>query len=125
MSAGEGPVVCIVDDDASLRRSLGHLFQSIGLRAQTFESAEACLESFDRAHTACMVVDLRMPGMSGLDLVQRLAAIGAGIPVIILTAQADEETRRRSLAAGAVAFLAKPFQSAALVDAVRAALPAA
>jgi FixJ family two-component response regulator len=125
MGDGESPVVCIVDDDASLRRSVGNLLASRGFRAVTFESAEACLDGFDRAQTRCMVVDLRMAGMSGLDLLGHLSATGAGIPVIILTAQGDDETRRRSLQAGAVAFLTKPFQSTALLDAVRTALSGA
>jgi two-component system, LuxR family, response regulator FixJ len=121
----DGRLVSIVDDDASLRRSLRNLLMSVGLRVETFESAEAFLESVHRENTGCVVLDLRMPGMSGLDLLRHLAAGGTRIPVIILTAYRDDETRRRSLDAGAVAFLEKPFQSATLLDAVRAALSSA
>jgi len=118
-------VVCIVDDDASLRRSLRNLLMSVGFRVETFQSAELFLESVPRENPGCVVLDLRMPGMSGLDLLRQLAASGSRIPVIILTAHGDDETRRRSLQAGAVAFLEKPFQSAALLDAVRTALSSA
>jgi len=125
MSEDGGRVVCIVDDDASLRRSLRNLLTSVGFRVETFSSAEAFLESGHRQSTGCMVLDLRMEGMSGLDLLRRLAATDSPIPVIILTAHSDDDTRQRSLQAGAVAFLQKPFQSAALVDAVRTALSTA
>jgi len=118
-------VVCIVDDDASLRRSLRNLLMSVGFRVETFQSAELFLESAHRENPGCVVLDLRMPGMSGLDLLRQLAATGSRIPVIILTAHGDDETRRRSLQAGAVAFLEKPFQSAALLAAVRTALSSA
>ena len=118
-------VVCIVDDDASLRRSLRNLLMSVGFRVETFQSAELFLESAHRENPGCVVLDLRMPGMSGLDLLRQLVATGSRIPVIILTAHGDDETRRRSLQAGAVAFLEKPFQSAALLDAVRTALSSA
>jgi FixJ family two-component response regulator len=83
------------------------------------------LESVHRQNTGCLVLDLRMTGMNGLDTLRRLAATGSRIPVIILTAHGDDETRRRCLDAGAVAFLKKPFQSAILVDAVRTALRSA
>jgi FixJ family two-component response regulator len=115
-------VVCIVDDDASLRRSLSNLLTSVGFRVETFPSAEAFLESVHRQRTGCMVLDLRMAGMSGLELLRHLDATDSRIPVIILTAHDDEDTRQRTLRAGAVAFLKKPFQSAVLVDAVRSAL---
>ncbi len=125
MSEDERRVVCIVDDDASLRRSLRNLLMSVGFRIETFQSAEAFLESIHRQNTGCMVLDLRMAGMSGLELLTHLAVTGARIPVVILTAHGDEDTRERTLQAGAVAFLTKPFQSAALVDAVRSALSTA
>ena len=117
-------VVSIVDDDASLRRSLRNLLTSVGFRVEAFESAEAFLESVHREITGCVVLDLRMAGMSGLDLLRHLTATGSRIPVIILTAHGDDKTRQQSLEAGAVAFLQKPVQSALLLDAVRAALSA-
>jgi len=122
MSDDERQVICVVDDDASLRRSLRNLLMSVGFRVETFQSAEEFLHSAHRQNTGCMVLDLRMAGMSGLDLLKHLATAGSRIPVIILTAHGDEDTRHRALQAGAVAFLKKPFQSAALVDAVRTAL---
>jgi FixJ family two-component response regulator len=117
-----GRVVSIVDDDPSLRRSLRNLLTSVGLRVETFESAEAFLESGAREHAGCLVLDLRMPGMSGLDLLRHLKASGSRIPVIVLTAHGADDARRQSLGAGAVAFFDKPFQSDALIDAVRRVL---
>jgi CheY-like chemotaxis protein len=117
-----GGVVCIIDDHASLRRSLRNLLSSVGYRVETFESADAFLESRDREHAGCLVLDLRMPGMSGLDLLNHLTSTGSRTPVIVLTAHGDDATRQRSLEAGAVTFLEKPFQSAALLDAVRRAV---
>ncbi len=122
MAAKKARVVCVVDDDESLRRSVRNLLSSVGFRVETFVSAEEFLESAHRANTGCLVLDLRMAGMNGLDLLRHLAATGSRIPVIILTAHGDEEARRQSLEAGAVAFLGKPFRSDALVDAVRTAL---
>jgi len=125
MSEEERRVVCVVDDDASLRRSLKNLLTSVGFRVETFPSAEAFLESVHRQNTGCMVLDLGMAGMGGLELLRHLAANGSRIPVVVLTAHGDEDTRQRTLQAGALAFLGKPFQSAALVDAVRTALATA
>jgi two-component system, LuxR family, response regulator FixJ len=122
MNQQDGRTVCIVDDDASLRRSLNNLLTSVGLRVMTFESAEAFLESADRAMIGCLVLDVRMAGMSGIDLLRHLTATGSRTPVIILTAHADDETRRRALEAGAAAFLEKPVRTTALLDAVRSAL---
>jgi FixJ family two-component response regulator len=120
--ATNGRLVCIVDDDASLRRSLRNLLSSVGFPVQTFDSAEAFLDARPGDGIGCVVLDVRMAGMSGLDLLKHLMASGSRIPVIMLTAHADEDTRRRSLEAGAVAFLEKPVRSAALLEAVRAAL---
>src|SRR5438132_4738522 len=115
-------VVGVVDDDASLRRSLRNLLTSVGFRVETFQSAETVLETVHRENTGCLVLDLRMAGMNGLDLLRHLSAMGSRIPVIILTAHGDEEARRRSLEAGAVAFLGKPFRGDALLDAVKTAM---
>ena len=117
-----GRVVSIVDDDPSLRRSLRNLLTSVGFRVETFESAEVFLESSSRQDAGCLVLDLRMPGMSGLDLLRHLKASGSRIPVIVLTAHGDDDARQQSLRAGAVAFFDKPFQSDALIDAVRRVL---
>lgn len=115
-------IVSIVDDDESLRRSLRNLLGSVGFRVETFASAEAFLESTHQERTGCLVLDLRMPGMDGLDLLRHLSGTGARIPAVILTAHGDDEARQRSLQAGAVAFLSKPFNGDALLDAVRTAL---
>ncbi len=115
-------VVSVVDDDESLRRSLRNLLRSVGFGVETFASAEEFLGSAQRENTGCLVLDLRMTGMSGFDLLRHLAVADSRIPAVILTAHGDEETRRRSLQAGAVEFLDKPFRSDALLDAVRAAL---
>ncbi len=115
-------VVSVVDDDESLRRTLRNLLRSVGFGVETFASAEEFLRSAQRENTGCLVLDLRMTGMSGLDLLRHLAVADSRIPAVILTAHGDEETRRRSLQAGAVAFLDKPFRSDALLDTVRAAL---
>jgi len=121
MNTPDRRAVCIVDDDASLRRSLSNLLTSVGFRVQTFESAEAFLESADRDSIGCMVLDVRMAGMTGVELLTHLAAAGSRIPVIMLTAHADEEMVRRSLEAGAVAFLEKPVRTPALLEAIRRA----
>jgi two-component system, LuxR family, response regulator FixJ len=117
-------VVSIVDDDASLRRSLRNLLSSAGLPVETFESAEVFLESASRNTTGCLVLDVRMPGIGGFGLLRRLVASGSRIPVIIMTAHGDEATRQRALNAGAVAFMEKPVQGTAFVDAIRSALAA-
>jgi two-component system response regulator FixJ len=118
----ETPVICVVDDDESLRRSVANLLRSVGFRVETFISAEEFLTSARRRSTGCMVLDLQMTGMSGLDLLRHLAATGTRVPAVVLTAHGDAETRRRCLAAGAVALLDKPFDGDALLDAVRTAL---
>jgi len=122
MNESDTRTVSIVDDDASLRRSLRNLLGSVGLRVETFASAEAFLQSTHQDQTGCLVLDLRMPGMSGFDLLRHLSGTGSRIPVVILTAHGDDEVRHRSLQAGAVAFLSKPFNGNALLDAVRTAL---
>ena len=122
MGESDRPVISVVDDDESLRRSLSNLLRSVGFGVETFASAEEFLRSAQPENTGCLVLDLQMTGMSGLDLLRQLAVRDSRIRVVILTAHGDEETRRRSLQAGAVAFLDKPFHSDALLDAVRAAL---
>src|SRR5947208_16961062 len=94
-------VVCVVDDDESLRRSVRNLLSSVGFRVETFASAEEFLESTHRANTGCLLLDLRKAGMNGLDVLRHLAAAGSRIPVIILNAHGDEDTRQQSLDAGA------------------------
>src|SRR5262245_1495909 len=100
-----GQLVSIVDDDASLRRSVRNLLTSMGFRVETFPSAEAFLGSSHREHTGCLVLDLRMEGMDGLELLRQLTLTGTSIPTVILTAHGDDELRDRALQGGAVAFL--------------------
>src|SRR6266702_5290428 len=116
------PLVSIVDDDVSVRRSTRRLLQSAGLRAEAFASAEEFLNSERAEETACLILDLRMPGMNGLELQRRLAQNRNGIPVIFLSAHASEEDERAALQAGAVQFLRKPISKEALLGAIREAL---
>ena len=122
MSEYETRVVAIVDDDESLRRSLKNLLGSVGFLVESFASAEAFLQSIHHAQPGCLVLDLRLSGMNGLDLLRHLSGTGPRIPTVILTAHGDDEARQRSLQAGAVAFLTKPFNGDVLINAVRAAL---
>jgi FixJ family two-component response regulator len=122
MGQDDTPVVSIVDDDESLRRALRNLLRSVGFRVETFASAEAFLESIHQEETSCLVLDLRMPGMNGFELLSHLSGTGSRIPVVILTSLGDDEARQRSLESGAVAFLSKPVSGKALLDAVRAAM---
>jgi FixJ family two-component response regulator len=114
-------VVSIVDDDESVRRSVRNLLLSVGLRVAVFESAESFLQSAQRGNTGCLVIDLRMPGMGGLDLLAHLRRAGERVPAVILTAHGDDDAREGARQAG-TAFLDKPFRSAALIEAVESAL---
>jgi CheY-like chemotaxis protein len=117
-------VVCIVDDDESLRRSLKNLLSSVGYQVATFDSAEAFLGSDHIERPCCLILDLRMPGIGGLPLLHHLTTIASGHRVIVLTGHGDEETHRRALRSGAVAFLEKPFEGDDLLDAVESATSA-
>src|SRR5260370_8941539 len=117
MGKRAGRVVCIVDDDASLRRSLRNLLMSAGFPVETFQSAEAFLDWVDRDRIGCVVLDQRMAGMSGLDLLRQLVVTGSRIPAIMLTAHPADETRRRPLEAGAGAVLQNPVPSAVFLAA--------
>jgi len=116
------PLIAIVDDDDSLRKSLDNLLRSIGYRTQGFASAEAFLSSQYVHDTACLILDVRMPGMSGLELQRQLGAVNWPIPIIFITAHEDDDTRAQALAAGAVDFLSKPFHEEELLNAIDTAL---
>jgi FixJ family two-component response regulator len=118
----ETKLVAIVDDDDSVRGTLQELLRSAGLPSRTFVSAEDFLTSGQQQETACLITDIRMPGMSGLELQARLNAEQCRIPIIFITAHGDEEMRLQALRAGAVEFLPKPFDDEVLVESVRAAL---
>lgn len=115
-------LVAIVDDDDLVRDALGGLMKEAGFSAQAFASAEEFLNSGEQQHTACLITDIRMPGMSGLELQSKLNQDHHRIPIIFITAQGDEKMRMQALRAGAVEFLTKPFQDDALLESVRAAL---
>ncbi len=119
---GNIKLVAIVDDDDSMRSALQGLLKAIGLPAQAFASAEEFLNSGQQHQTACLIADIRMPGMSGLELQARLNAEHCRIPTIFITAHGDTKMRMQALRAGAVEFLAKPFEDEALLESVRAAL---
>jgi FixJ family two-component response regulator len=116
------PLISIVDDDDSLRNSLDNLIRSVGFRAQGFPSAEALLSSNQLHDTACLILDVRLPGMNGLELQRRIDAAKWRIPIIFITSHADGDARARALEAGAVDYLFKPFREEQLLDAIDAAL---
>ena len=116
------PLISIVDDDESMRASLDNLMRSVGYRAQAFPSAEAFLSSGQMDGTACLILDVRMPGMNGLDLQDHLVASGAGVPIIFVTSHIDDDLRARALDAGAVTFLYKPFDENELLDTIDSVL---
>lgn len=115
-------VVAIVDDEEEVRVALEGLLKSAGLPARAFESAEKFMESGQQAQVGCLITDIRMPGMSGLELQAKLNAEHCRIPIIFITAHGDTQMRMQALRAGAVEFLAKPFNDEALLETVRAAL---
>jgi FixJ family two-component response regulator len=118
----KGNMVAIVDDDDLMRGALQGLLKSVGLPTQAFASAEEFLKSGQQHEVGCLVADIRMPGMSGLELQAKLNADHCRIPTIFITAHGDEKMRMQALRAGAVEFMAKPFDDEALLDSVRAAL---
>jgi FixJ family two-component response regulator len=116
------PLVSIVDDDPSVRNSTRRLLRSSGMRAEVFASAEEFLQSGHVAETGCLVLDMTMPGMNGLELQRRLTETGRPMPIVFLSARASEEEERRALQAGAASFLRKPVSKEALLNAIRAVL---
>ncbi len=115
-------LISIVDDDESVRRTTTLLIESFGFRAAAFESAETFLRSGHLRDTSCLIVDVQMPGMNGLQLQSHLAAAGCGIPIIFITAYENNDSRQRAMQAGAAAFLGKPFSDEQLLQIIRSAL---
>jgi FixJ family two-component response regulator len=115
-------LVAIVDDDDSMRGAVHGLLKAVGLPSVTFASAEEFLKSGQQHQTACLIADIRMPGMSGLELQAQLNADRCRIPTIFITAHGDSKMRLQALREGAVEFLSKPFDDEALLESVRAAL---
>jgi FixJ family two-component response regulator len=117
------PLITVVDDDESVRESLQSLLRSVGFAVKVFASAEEFLNSNHSGDSGCLILDVRMPGMSGIELHRRLVASHCEVPVIFITAHgSDQEVRSRALKDGAVGYLVKPFSEDALLNAVRAAL---
>lgn len=119
------PLVAIVDDDQSFRDATSNLLQAAGFSTATFANAESFLRSAGEPRAACLVADMRMPGLSGLQLHQHLAASGAPIPTVLITAYPSDATRLRAREAGIVCCLAKPFAPEELLECVSRALAAA
>src|SRR5258708_4317885 len=117
-----GNFISVIDGDESVRRTTTRLIESFGFRTAAFESAEMFLNSGELHDTSCLIVDVRMPGMNGLQLQSELAAADCRIPIIFITAYEDNESHRRAMQAGAIAFLAKPFTDEQLLQWIRSAL---
>ena len=118
----EKTLVCVVDDDFLARESTTRLLRSFKFNVKALASAEEFLNSDCLAETACLILDVRMPGMSGLELQRQLAVSNSDLPIIFITAHEDEDQRRQALEAGAVAFLYKPLVEESLRDAIDTAL---
>ena len=116
------PVVFVVDDDASVRDSLRRLISSVGFRVEVFPTAQAFLRGRRADTPGCLVLDVRLPGLSGLDLQRELADTDAALPIIFLTGHGDIPMSVRAMKAGAVEFLTKPFREQDLLDAIRSAI---
>jgi FixJ family two-component response regulator len=115
-------LIAIVDDDESVRQAATSLFRSMGFTAKAFTSAEEFLSSGTLERTSCLVLDVQMPGMGGLDLQSHLTATGRHIPIVFVTGYPDDRLRSTALQSGAVCFLTKPFNEGDLLDGLRSAL---
>jgi FixJ family two-component response regulator len=122
--ATETGMISIVDDDESMRTAVKTLIESIGLSVEDFPSAEDFLSSGRSQVSVCLILDVRMPGMGGLELQRRLADSGRPLPIIFITAHYSEAERARAMEAGAVGFLSKPFSEDALLNAISSSLAA-
>jgi len=118
----EGPVVFVVDDDRSMRESLRRLLTSVGMTVEVFPTAQAFLGASRKDVPGCLILDVRLPGLSGLDLQRELANTNATLPIIFLTGHGDIPMSVRAMKAGAVEFLTKPFREQDLLDAIRQAI---
>ena len=119
----EKPVVFIVDDDESVCRALKRLMKSVGLDVRVFTSAKDFLDQGCQNVPGCLILDVRMPGIDGLELQEKLRASGSQMPIIFITAHEDDKARERATRMGAVAFIQKPFEDQVLLDAIYSALP--
>ena len=116
------PTVFVIDDDPAARESIGMLIRSLGLQVETYASAEQFLQSFDPARPGCVVTDMRMLGLSGLELQEQLVEMGQRIPVILISAHANMQIAVKAMRNGAVTFLEKPCQQQEIIDAVNEAI---
>ena len=116
------PLISVIDDDDALRSSLENLIRSVGWRVRCFSSAEAFLKSNQMHETGCLILDVRMRGMSGLELQRQMVVANAHTPIIFITAHATPEARKEAMRAGAIAFLSKPFSEESLLNSIRLAL---
>ena len=116
------PLISIVDDDESMREAIKALMRSLGYRVEAVASAQEFLSSRHVRRTSCLITDMQMPGMTGLELYQRLSASGKPIPTILITAYPDNGVRERALAAGVIGYLSKPFEENDLLACIRSAL---
>src|SRR5579864_1464034 len=121
-SGGKGKMVAVIEDDESYRVAVQRLLKSAGFSVRSFASAEDFLSSGRQHETGCLISDIRMPGMSGLDLQTKLNADRCPIPTIFITAHGDEDMRLQAMRGGAVKFMVKPFDGAILLESVRVAL---
>jgi FixJ family two-component response regulator len=115
-------MISIVDDDSSVREALKDLIRSMGFAVETFTCAEDFLRSDRLSQTGCLITDMRMPGMSGLELHMRLLALGTPVPMILITAFSDEKEKARALRAGVMGYLTKPFNETELLGRIRSAI---
>jgi len=120
----DAPIISIIDDDESMRCAVKSLVTSLGFGAYTFASAEKFLQSPRLDDTSCLVTDLQMPGLSGVELQKLLAAQGRRMPIIFMTAFLEERMRARAMEAGALGFLSKPFESETLIKLIGKAIEA-
>jgi FixJ family two-component response regulator len=119
------PLISVVDDDEAVREATTGLMQSLGYIAAAFPSAEDFLQSREMTRTSCLIADVNMPGMSGLDLHRRLSASGKAFPTILITAYPDERVRQGAMNAGVICYLSKPFDEGDLLSCLHTVLPSA
>src|SRR5258707_14311493 len=122
MKAADVPTVFVIDDDRGMRQAIQDLVESVGLRAEAFGTGEGFLKKPRAADPSCLVLDVRLPQMSGLEFQQKLAELGVRVPIIFITAHGDIPMSVRALKSGAVEFLTKPFRDQDLLDAIQQAL---
>jgi len=115
-------LIAVVDDDASVRSATVDLLASVGFACEAFEAAEDYLQSDAAKRTACLILDVRMPGLNGLELQRRLADQGRAVPIIFITSYPNERVRRRAIRAGAICYLSKPYSEEDLLGCIRSAL---